>query len=106
LNKLGHPVRSVCQGKYFELEFEGNSGNRPTLELIARDVLSNPIIEDFYIQDGNSGTDPLISGTDPELTLATQPPADARVNSGSVPGIKGSVPEIMGSVPKFPKADK
>ena len=100
LNKLGHPVQSVCQGKYFELEFEGNSGNRSALEIIARDVLSNPIIEDFYIQDGDLGTGDL--GTDPELTLGTDSDAERKVNSGSVP--KSPVPKSP--VPRFPKADK
>lgn len=76
LNKLGHPVQSVCQGKYFELEFEGNSGNRSTLEIIARDVLSNPIIEDFYIQDGNLGTDPELKGSVPKFPVPRIPKAD------------------------------
>ncbi|HEY2933236.1 MAG TPA: phosphoribosylformylglycinamidine synthase subunit PurS [Acidobacteriota bacterium] len=50
LNKLGHSVQSVRQGKYFELEFNGNSVDRKTLETISRDVLSNPIVEDFHIE--------------------------------------------------------
>ncbi|MBI2821019.1 MAG: phosphoribosylformylglycinamidine synthase subunit PurS [Acidobacteria bacterium] len=57
LNKLGHPVRSVRQAKYFELELEGDLPDPARLEEISRDVLSNPIIEDFYVlgQDGGSG---------------------------------------------------
>jgi phosphoribosylformylglycinamidine synthase len=55
LKKLGHPVQSVRQGKYFELEFDG-SVDLTTLEAISRDVLSNPIIEDFVIQASASGT--------------------------------------------------
>ena len=49
LNKMGFPVRSVRQGKYFELEFEGDSEDVERLETISRDVLSNPIIETFKI---------------------------------------------------------
>ena len=51
LNKLGFPVRSVRQGKFFELELEGDSPDAGRLEAISRDVLSNPIIEDFAILD-------------------------------------------------------
>ncbi|MBI4454537.1 MAG: phosphoribosylformylglycinamidine synthase subunit PurS [Acidobacteria bacterium] len=50
LNKLGYSVQSVRQGKYFELEFDGNSVDPDTVEAISRDVLSNPIIEDFQVQ--------------------------------------------------------
>jgi len=50
LNKLGHSVQSVRQGKYFELEFNGDSVDSKTLETISRDVLSNPIVEDFHIE--------------------------------------------------------
>ncbi len=103
LNKLGHPVQSVRQGKYFELEFEGNSIDRSTLERISREVLSNPIIEDFYIQHGDVGTDPGNLGTDPELTPGSASDSVLRVNSGSVPKF---VPTSPGSVPKERKADK
>ena len=53
LTKMGHPVASVRQGKYFELEFEesDHEGLQALLEEISRDVLSNPIIEDFEIEE-------------------------------------------------------
>ncbi|MBI3940414.1 MAG: phosphoribosylformylglycinamidine synthase subunit PurS [Acidobacteria bacterium] len=50
LNKLGHPVQSVRQGKYFELEFD-DPPDAQRLEEISRAVLSNPIIENFFIED-------------------------------------------------------
>jgi phosphoribosylformylglycinamidine synthase PurS subunit len=52
LNKLGYPVQSVRQGKYFELELEGDAANSACLEQISRDVLSNPIVETFRIDGG------------------------------------------------------
>ena len=50
LGKLGHPVQSVRQGKYFELEFD-SPPDRARLEEISNAVLSNPIIEDFVIEE-------------------------------------------------------
>jgi phosphoribosylformylglycinamidine synthase len=47
LNGLGHTsIRDVRQGKVFEIEYDGEAD----LEGIARDVLTNPVIEDFRIE--------------------------------------------------------
>lgn len=54
LGKLGHPVQSVRQGKYFELEFQ-TPPDKARLEEISNAVLSNPIIEDFFIEDPGTG---------------------------------------------------
>ena len=54
LNKMGHKVTGLRQGKYFEVEFDGlkdESTVRKLVEEIARDVLCNPIIETFEIED-------------------------------------------------------
>ncbi|MFL6414884.1 MAG: phosphoribosylformylglycinamidine synthase subunit PurS [Bryobacteraceae bacterium] len=54
LNTLGHrQVRSVRQGKYFELEFDDQISGPVAvkdLEEIARDVLSNGVIEDYRVE--------------------------------------------------------
>ena len=54
LNTLGHrQVLSVRQGKYFELEFDDNISGQVAvkdLEEIARDVLSNGVIEDYRVE--------------------------------------------------------
>jgi len=54
LNSLGHrQVRSVRQGKYFELEIDDQiSGQVAVKDLddIARDVLSNGVIEDYRVE--------------------------------------------------------
>jgi phosphoribosylformylglycinamidine synthase subunit PurS len=51
---LGHAeIASVRQGKYFEIGIaEGMSRERAAqaLEEIARDVLSNPVIEDYRVE--------------------------------------------------------
>ena len=50
LASLGFPgIRDVRQGKFFEIEIEGPSSEeaRSVVEKIARDVLTNPVIEDF-----------------------------------------------------------
>ncbi len=53
LQGMGHPeIASVRQGKFFEIELEGINREqaRQTLERIAEDVLSNPVIEEFRIE--------------------------------------------------------
>jgi phosphoribosylformylglycinamidine synthase len=54
LNSLGHKqVLSVRQGKYFELEFDDQVSGQVAvkdLEEIARDVLSNGVIEDYRVE--------------------------------------------------------
>ena len=54
LNAHGHPeVMEVRQGKYFDIAL-GESTNaeqaRATVEAIARDVLANPVIENYRIE--------------------------------------------------------
>lgn len=54
LNGLGHAsIADVRQGKFFEIELTG-SGDRAAaareMDEIARDVLSNPVIEDYRVE--------------------------------------------------------
>jgi phosphoribosylformylglycinamidine synthase len=47
LNGLGHKgIQDVRQGKFFEITLTGQED----LDAIARDVLSNPVIEDYRIE--------------------------------------------------------
>jgi phosphoribosylformylglycinamidine synthase PurS subunit len=47
LNGLGHRgIEDVRQGKYFEITMKPGED----LDAIARDVLSNPVIEDYRIE--------------------------------------------------------
>jgi phosphoribosylformylglycinamidine synthase subunit PurS len=54
LNGLGHKsVAAVRQGKFFELELAGDAKSdkvRQEIEQIARDVLANPVIEDYRVE--------------------------------------------------------
>jgi phosphoribosylformylglycinamidine synthase subunit PurS len=53
LNAHGHPiVADVRQGKYFEMVLESDDRDQAQRELesIARDVLANPVIEDFRLE--------------------------------------------------------
>jgi phosphoribosylformylglycinamidine synthase PurS subunit len=46
-------ISDVRQGKYFEIALDGSVGNdqaRASVEKIAREVLSNPIIEDYRVE--------------------------------------------------------
>ena len=46
-------IRDVRQGKYFEIALDegvDEAGARAQAEAMARDVLSNPVIEDFRVE--------------------------------------------------------
>jgi phosphoribosylformylglycinamidine synthase PurS subunit len=48
LNGLGHKgIEDVRQGKFFEITLDANED----LDAIAREVLSNPVIEDYRIEE-------------------------------------------------------
>ncbi len=54
LNGLGHAsIADVRQGKFFDIEVTG-AGDRAAaiqeMDQIARDVLSNPVIEDYRVE--------------------------------------------------------
>src|SRR3954469_2634460 len=53
LNAHGHPiVEDVRQGKYFDIRLTGTERDKAQIEVeqIARDVLANPVIEDYRIE--------------------------------------------------------
>jgi len=54
LNGLGHKeIASVRQGKYFEIAIEEGTSRESAvknLDEIARDVLSNPVVEDYRVE--------------------------------------------------------
>ena len=54
LNGLGHKsIAAVRQGKFFELELSGEAWSEKVhqeIERIARDVLANPVIEDYRVE--------------------------------------------------------
>jgi len=58
MRHLGMPeVRSVRIGKYMEIEIEGQNGEEleSRLRQLCRDLLSNPVIEDYKLLKGESG---------------------------------------------------
>jgi phosphoribosylformylglycinamidine synthase subunit PurS len=52
MRHLGMPeVRSVRIGKYMEIDIDGQNGDlESTLHGLCRDLLSNPVIEDYELQ--------------------------------------------------------
>lgn len=49
-------IKDVRQGKYFEVQLEENLSEAEAGEVasrIARDVLANPVIEDYKVEIGN-----------------------------------------------------
>ena len=57
MRHLGMPeVRSVRIGKYMEIEIEGQNGELESrLHELCRDLLSNPVIEDYELLKDESG---------------------------------------------------
>ena len=57
MRHLGMPeVRSVRIGKYMEIEIEGRDGEiESRLHQLCRDLLSNPVIEDYELLKTQSG---------------------------------------------------
>ena len=57
MRHLGMPeVRSVRIGKYMEIDIKGQNGKlEPRLHRLCRDLLSNPVIEDYALQLGDGG---------------------------------------------------
>lgn len=57
MRHLGMPeVQSVRIGKYMEIDIEGQNGDLESrLRGLCRDLLSNPVIEDYELQKGESG---------------------------------------------------
>ena len=53
MRHLGMPeVRSVRVGKYMEIDIDGQNGDLETrLRSLCRDLLSNPVIEDYELQN-------------------------------------------------------
>ena len=54
LNGLGHSsIAAVRQGKFFDIEMANGASleqARQEIDQIARDVLSNPVIEDYLVE--------------------------------------------------------
>ena len=57
MRHLGMPeVRSVRIGKYMEIDIEGQNGELESrLRQLCRDLLSNPVIEDYELHSDRSG---------------------------------------------------
>jgi len=57
MQHLGMPeVRSVRIGKYMEIDIDGQNGDLETrLRGLCRDLLSNPVIEDYELQKVDVG---------------------------------------------------
>ena len=54
LNGLGHAsVADVRQGKFFDIQLKAGAAREEALrevQQIARDVLANPVIEDYHVE--------------------------------------------------------
>ncbi len=50
ISNMGHkPIKNITKGKYFDIEVDKNKDYFHEIEKISKDLLSNPVIEDFKI---------------------------------------------------------
>lgn len=72
MRHLGMPeVRSVRIGKYMEIDLDGRNGDiEKRLHSLCRDLLSNPVIEDYELQKTNGGNRKKTSNAQPKKTKA------------------------------------
>ena len=66
MRHLGMPeVRSVRIGKYMEIDIQGQNGDfESRLHRLCRDLLSNPVIEDYELQNTDRGKNKKTSNSD------------------------------------------
>ena len=66
MRHLGMPeVRSVRIGKYMEIDIDGQDGDfESRLHRLCRDLLSNPVIEDYELQNTDRGNNKKASNSD------------------------------------------
>ena len=66
MRHLGMPeVRGVRIGKYMEIDIDGQDGDfESRLHRLCRDLLSNPVIEDYEVQKGEGGGQKKTSNSD------------------------------------------
>ena len=49
LNMGSKSIKNVIKGKFFDIEIENNKNDIKEIEKISRDLLANPVIENFKI---------------------------------------------------------
>ena len=49
LNMVSKSIKNVIKGKFFDIEIENNKDDIKEIEKISRDLLANPVIENFKI---------------------------------------------------------
>ena len=83
MRHLGMPeVRSVRIGKYMEIEIEGQDGELESrLHQLCRDLLSNPVIEDYEVQ--RTGVERQKSRVGDQKKTSLRSPRRPRARQGS-----------------------
>jgi phosphoribosylformylglycinamidine synthase PurS subunit len=75
MRHLGMPeVQSVRIGKYMEIEINRHNGDvQSRLHSLCRDLLSNPVIEDYELQNTDRGNNKKTSNSDKSRAGAQHP---------------------------------
>jgi phosphoribosylformylglycinamidine synthase PurS subunit len=80
MRHLGMPeVRSVRIGKYMEIDIDGqNRDLEPRLHRLCRDLLSNPVIEDYELQKTGDRSHKRTSNSDESRAGAQRPTSNVQ----------------------------
>lgn len=83
MRHLGMPeVRSVRIGKYMEIDIDGQNGDfESRLRRLCRDLLSNPVIEDYELQNADRGNNKKTANS--ESLRAQRPTPNAQHPKGT-----------------------
>jgi len=89
-------VTSTRVGKYIELEISGSNlpATRAKLEEISRDLLSNPVVEDYHIELDATAA-PAKAAPEPAKAKAASPlpAATSSAKTAAAPAVKESKPK-------------
>ena len=90
MRHLGMPeVRSVRIGKYMEIDIDGHDGDfESRLHRLCRDLLSNPVIEDYELQNTDRGNNKKASNSDKSRAGGHRPTPLRKATARQAPNVQ------------------
>jgi len=90
MRHLGMPeVRSVRIGKYMEIDIDGQDGDfESRLHRLCRDLLSNPVIEDYELQNTDRGNNKKTSNSDKSRAGVQRPTRPRKATARQAPNVE------------------
>jgi len=90
MRHLGMPeVRGVRIGKYMEIDIDGQDGDfESRLHRLCRDLLSNPVIEDYELQNTDRGNNKKTSNSDKSRAGVQRPTRPRKATARQAPNVE------------------